>query len=183
MAKAGVSGGKLKQPVNRHLTGLTGEFVVAAELARTGFSVAIPSGNAVAFDLLAYRDKQQLTVQVKSTSGASIQLNLGRFLNIETDLENGQQVIHGSRLDVDGSLLVVAVFIGQTIGSDRFYCAWARDFVEFVAEKHGQYLSQHGGMRPGLNKASLHAAFKELQLRDDKRFKTLHEILKTGQHA
>ena len=171
---------ELKMPVNRHLTGQTGEFLVAAELVRSGFSVAVPSGNAVAFDLLAYRNKRLLAVQVKSTVGSSIQVDMGKFLDIKTDSDNGQQIIHGPRLDLDMNILVVAVFVGKQFGGDRFYCAWMRDFASFMAEKHGEYLTKNGGARPGPNKSSLHFAFSERHSKEDERFQSLVEILRAA---
>lgn len=47
-------------------TGLSGEYFVAAELLRRGFSVGITMGNAKAIDILAEKDNQQFIIQVKS---------------------------------------------------------------------------------------------------------------------
>ena len=47
-------------------TGLSGEYFVAAELLRRGFSVGITMGNAKAIDIFAEKDNKQFIIQVKS---------------------------------------------------------------------------------------------------------------------
>jgi predicted AAA+ superfamily ATPase len=47
-------------------TGLSGEYFVAAELLRRGYSVGITMGNTKAIDILAEKDGKQLIIQVKS---------------------------------------------------------------------------------------------------------------------
>jgi len=47
-------------------TGLSGEYFVAAELLRRGFSVGITMGNAKAIDILAETKRKQFCIQVKS---------------------------------------------------------------------------------------------------------------------
>ncbi|HBG70468.1 MAG: hypothetical protein A2W93_09435 [Bacteroidetes bacterium GWF2_43_63] len=52
--------------IPRNNTGLSGEFFVAAELYRRGWSVGITIGNAKAVDLFAEKDNKRIAVQVKS---------------------------------------------------------------------------------------------------------------------
>jgi predicted AAA+ superfamily ATPase len=47
-------------------TGLSGEYFVAAELLRRGYSVGITMGNTKAIDILAEKNGRQLIIQVKS---------------------------------------------------------------------------------------------------------------------
>lgn len=47
-------------------TGLSGEYFVAAELLRRGYSVGITMGNAKAIDILAEKDDKQFIIQVKA---------------------------------------------------------------------------------------------------------------------
>ncbi|RAU81875.1 hypothetical protein [Pontibacter arcticus] len=47
-------------------TGLSGEYFVAAELLRRGFSVGITMGNAKAIDILAEKENKQFIIQVKA---------------------------------------------------------------------------------------------------------------------
>ncbi|HRO71313.1 MAG TPA: hypothetical protein PK951_13070, partial [Chitinophagaceae bacterium] len=50
----------------RNNTHLAGEYFVAAELYRRGFSVGMTIGNAKAIDLFANKDNKTLSVQVKA---------------------------------------------------------------------------------------------------------------------
>src|SRR6266487_1017315 len=50
----------------RNNTGLSGEYFVAAELYRRGWSVGMTIGNAKAVDLFAEKENQIVEVQVKS---------------------------------------------------------------------------------------------------------------------
>ncbi|MCS3532858.1 hypothetical protein [Chryseobacterium sp. JUb7] len=52
--------------IQRNSTGLSGEYFVAAELLRRGFSVGITMGNAKAIDILAEKDNKQFIIQVKA---------------------------------------------------------------------------------------------------------------------
>lgn len=47
-------------------TGLSGEYFVAAELLRRGFTVGITMGNAKAIDILAEKNNKQFIIQVKA---------------------------------------------------------------------------------------------------------------------
>ncbi|MBM3419452.1 MAG: hypothetical protein FJY17_11120 [Bacteroidetes bacterium] len=47
-------------------TGLSGEYFVAAELLRRGYSVGITMGNAKAIDILAEKGGKQFIIQVKA---------------------------------------------------------------------------------------------------------------------
>jgi hypothetical protein len=47
-------------------TGLSGEYFVAAELLRRGFTVGITMGNAKAIDILAEKNDRQFIIQVKA---------------------------------------------------------------------------------------------------------------------
>lgn len=52
--------------IQRSSTGLSGEYFVAAELLRRGYSVGITMGNAKAIDILAEKDGKQFIIQVKA---------------------------------------------------------------------------------------------------------------------
>ena len=52
--------------IPRNNTGLSGEFFVAAELYRRGWSVALTIGNAKAVDLTAQKDDIIVPIQVKA---------------------------------------------------------------------------------------------------------------------
>lgn len=52
--------------IPRNNTGLSGEYFVAAELYRRGWSVGMTIGNAKAVDLFAQKDEKIISIQVKS---------------------------------------------------------------------------------------------------------------------
>ncbi len=52
--------------IPRNNTGLSGEYFVAAELYRRGWSVGMTIGNAKAVDLFAEKDERIIAIQVKS---------------------------------------------------------------------------------------------------------------------
>lgn len=52
--------------IPRNNTGLSGEYFVAGELYRRGFSVGMTIGNAKAIDLFAEKDDKVFSIQVKS---------------------------------------------------------------------------------------------------------------------
>jgi predicted AAA+ superfamily ATPase len=52
--------------IARNNTGLSGEYFVAAELYRRGWSVGMTIGNAKAVDLFAEKDERIIAIQVKS---------------------------------------------------------------------------------------------------------------------
>jgi len=52
--------------IPRNSTGLSGEYFVAAELYRRGWSVGMTVGNAKAIDLFAEKDNRVIPIQVKA---------------------------------------------------------------------------------------------------------------------
>jgi hypothetical protein len=52
--------------IQRNNTGLSGEYFVAAELYRRGWTVGITMGNAKAIDILAVQEDKRVEIQVKS---------------------------------------------------------------------------------------------------------------------
>ncbi len=52
--------------IQSNSTGLSGEYFVAAELLRRGYSVGITMGNAKAIDILAEKNGKQFVIQVKA---------------------------------------------------------------------------------------------------------------------
>ncbi len=52
--------------ISRNNTGLSGEYFVAAELYRRGWSEGMTIGNAKSIDLFAEKNDKKISVQVKS---------------------------------------------------------------------------------------------------------------------
>lgn len=166
------------KPTTRHGTGQTGEYLVAAELARQGFTVALPTGNAEAIDVLAYGFGKTLAIQVKTAGRGDHQFNLGKFVSIQF-LEDGGQLVLGRTEKLDPEILIVFVFLGDKAGEDQFVWAFLGEFADFLAETHGAYLSRNGGRRPGKNAQSLHAALSRKVLQDRFPCKSVVDLLKS----
>lgn len=62
-------------------TGLSGEYFVAAELLRRGYSVGITMGNAKAIDFLAEKDGKQFIIQVKAIFKNPIRIKIPKKLH------------------------------------------------------------------------------------------------------
>ena len=169
---------KSPKKVDRHLTGQTGEFLVAAALTRLGYSVALPSGNAPNYDLLAYRDGVSRVVQVKCVSTGALQLSLGRFLSIRMD--GKRQIITEVKAPSDPNIDFVIVFLGSDSDPDYFLCTKYGSFCGFVVEKHKKALAKYDGQRSEnpKNPESLHAGFALSDLKDSPIFMSFAEYFK-----
>lgn len=164
------------KPTTRHGTGQTGEHLVAAELARQGFTVALPTGHAEAIDVLAYGFGLTLAIQVKTAARGDHQFNLGKFLTIAHE-EDGRQRILGRRQALDPKVLMAFVFLGERAGEDEFAWTDAGSFADFLAERHKNYLDQNDGRRPGSNPKSLHASVPPKDLKERFRARSLQEVI------
>ena len=60
-----------KKSVEKNNTPLAGEYFVAAELYRRGFSIGMTIGNAKAIDLFANKGSRTLSIQVKAIKSKS----------------------------------------------------------------------------------------------------------------
>lgn len=160
---------------NRHATAQTGEALIGAELARIGFTIAFPTGNAKAVDILAYRDGESRAVQVKTVSKGSLQIDLGKFVDIEFEGDPGQerQIINGPLKSLDCAIDFVIVFLGSKLGEDEIFCAKLEAFATFASNRQRNYLID--GRRPGTNKKSLHAGYKREIIAADKIFRSFKE--------
>jgi hypothetical protein len=162
--------------ISRHATGQTGEAIIGAELARLGFTIAYPSGNAPNIDILAYRNGESRAVQVKAVSKGSLQINLGKFLQIDFagDPEIERQIVSGPLASLDPTIDFVIVFLGEALGQDEVYCTKLGDFVRFAMQRHLDYLGE-SGVRRGSNKRSLHSAFDRKVIALSSVFKGFHD--------
>lgn len=166
------------KPTTRHGTGQTGEYLVAAELARHGFAVALPTGNAEAIDILAYGFDQTLAIQVKTAGRGDHQFNLGKFVQVVFQ-EDGTQTIVGRRENLDANILIVFVFLGAAIGEDEFAWGTLGEFADFLGDAHQKYLDKNGGRRPGKNPRSLHASLTKKIIQERFTYSNVIDLLKS----
>jgi len=98
-------------------TGLSGEYFVAAELLRRGYSVGITMGNAKAIDILAEKDGKQFIIQVKAIFKKK---NVGWPMMKDKINEN-----------------IFYVFVnlnGDTMGSPEYYIAYGYEIKALVKQ-------------------------------------------------
>lgn len=168
----------MSSKITTHNVGQVGEYRVASDLARSGFTVALPTGNAQAIDVLAYRSGLNLAIQVKSAKGLTHQFNLDKFLHIDDTAEGGQ-IINGPSPHMDPNVIIVFVWVGDTPDNDEFAWGDLRGFADLLLKSHGAYLAKHGGRRPGSNPKSRHCSLHKRELQAAFPASTLTDYLAT----
>ena len=128
------------------LSGQIGENLVVAELGRRQIIATAFAGNVPEFDILAYKDKQSIPIQVKALKAGSLRTNAKRYLDI--DFDGKKQTILGKREDVDRELSFIIVKIGKRLGEDEFYICNQGIIQDLVLKGHTTFLEKHGGIRP-----------------------------------
>lgn len=141
------------------MVGQTGEYLVAAELARRGLIATTFTGNVPHYDIVASDETgRHVSVQVKSSRSPSWMVgNVTNYCEITFD---GKRQIVGAPKECPVSrLVVVMVHISKDRADKFFVCKW--DFWrDKIIEHHRIYLDQHKGVRPR-KWDSLHAAVTE----------------------
>lgn len=145
------------------LAGQIGESVVVAELGRRGIVATGFAGNVSDIDLLAYKDGSSIALQVKSVRSGSVHFDAKRLLLI--DFDGDRQIVRGADPGIDGDLIFVFVFIGNTAGDDRFFILEQRRLQQIVHDNHSAWLAKHGGIRPK-NPQSTHVTVRMADLLD-----------------
>lgn len=129
------------------LTKQIGEYLVAAELGRRGYTATTFTGNVPYFDILAAdATGRALAIQVKAIRGSTWQFgNARQFVDIQL---NGEQQVLGKPTDPpQRSLICVFVALGA-YGSDRFFLFDWIDLQNVIVSQYRQYLEHKGGFRP-----------------------------------
>jgi len=128
------------------LSGQIGENLVVAELGRRQIIATAFTGNVPEFDILAYKDKHSIPIQVKALKAGSLRTNAKRYLEI--DFDGKKQTILGKREDVDRDLSFIIVKIGKRLGEDEFYICTQGTIQDLVLKEHSAMLKKHNGIRP-----------------------------------
>lgn len=113
--------------VNNVNIGNCGEYYVAAELERRGFTVALPMSNVDNFDILARSKKtnKQYAIQVKTTTKKSWLLN-----------KKAENLVE------DDTFYVFVRIIGDKF--PEFYVHSSKDVADMVKEEHVKWLNTAG---------------------------------------
>jgi hypothetical protein len=139
-----------------------GEYLVAAELCRRGFTATTFTGAMPWFDILAaHENGVGFPVQVKAIAGSAWQLRITRYCDVEVDA--GKQELLGKVMLPHPDMLCVFVQIAE-YGRDRFYVLKHCEFQDVVFDHYDRYLKRHGGRRPQAPE-SLHCAIRPPELK------------------
>ena len=128
------------------LSGQIGENLVVAELGRRGIIATAFAGNVPEIDILAYRDKKSIPIQVKALKEGSLRTKVDYYLNIEFDGKT--QTILGKNEDISRDLIFIIVKVGDQLGEDVFYICDQGIIQDLVLQEHSSFLEKHGGIRP-----------------------------------
>ena len=109
--------------------GNCGEYFVAAELERRGFSVAVPMSNTELFDILAFDRKtyKQWAIQVKTTSGKKDEWTLSK-----------------KNEDIDGKDIVYIFVKLNDLKMPEYYIVPSHDVAGYTKESHKAWLNTPG---------------------------------------
>ena len=128
------------------LSGQIGENLVVAELGRRGIIATAFAGNVPEIDILAYKDKRSIPIQVKALKDGSLRTRADYYLNIHFDGKT--QTVLGKREDINRDLTFIIVKVGERLGEDVFYICDQGIIQDHVFEEHSSFLKKHGGIRP-----------------------------------
>ncbi len=108
--------------IDKNQTGLASEFFVAAELFRRKWDVTLSFGNTKRFDLIASKDKKEITIQVKGIYAT----------------KSGNWNINKEKLKSEKTLIIIFV----NLNSDKldlapeYFILTALEALEFVVDKN-----------------------------------------------
>jgi len=128
------------------LSGQIGENLVVAELGRRGIIATAFAGNVPEIDILAYKDKRSIPIQVKALKSGSLRTRADYYLNI--DFDGKIQTVLGKRKDINRDLTFIIVKVGKRLGEDVFYICNMGIIQDLVLKEHSNFLKKHGGVRP-----------------------------------
>ena len=80
------------------MSGQIGENLVVAELGRRGIIATAFAGNVPEIDILAYKDKRSIPIQVKALKDGSLRTRADYYLNIVFDGKT--QTVLGKREEI-----------------------------------------------------------------------------------
>ncbi len=104
------------------LTGQIGEYLACAELGRRGLIATTFNGNVPEYDLLVCNSRlMTLPVQVKTSRGTSWPSKANKWLHIEFDEKEKQQINLGRREIEFPDLIYISISLGKAQSSDQFF--------------------------------------------------------------
>jgi len=114
---------------NNISTGNCGEYFVATELERRGFSVAVPMSNTELFDILAFNRKtyKQWAIQVKTTSK-----------------KRNEWTLTAKNEKIEGDNIVYVFVKLNELEMPQYHIVPSKIVAEYVRESHQKWLDTPG---------------------------------------
>ena len=131
---------------NSKLSGQIGESLVVAELGRRGIIATAFAGNVPEIDILAFRDKKSIPIQVKALKEGSLRTKADHYLKI--DFDGSTQTVLGKKEDINRDLTFIIVKVGDQPGEDVFYICDQGVIQDLILQEHSSFLKKHDGVRP-----------------------------------
>ena len=97
-------------------------------------------------DILAFRDKKSIPIQVKALKDGSLRTKADNYLNI--DFNGRTQTILGKKEDINRDLTFIIVKGGDQLGEDVFHICDQGIIQHLVLQEHSSFLKKHDGLRP-----------------------------------
>ena len=120
-----------KQKPDCNTSHLAGEYFVAAELYKRGFSVALTIGNAKAIDLFAEKGTKSANIQVKAIR---VRKNAGWPI---------------WRSSVRAGIMYVFVCLNEETSAPTYFIARANEFRKLINEYKTRAILTYGSMNSG----------------------------------
>ena len=139
-------GHRMGKNFNSKLSGQIGESLVVAELGRRGIIATAFAGNVPEIDILAFRDKKSIPIQVKALKEGSLRTKADNYLKI--DFDGSTQTILGKKEDINRDLTFIIVKVGDRLGEDVFYICDQGVIQDLILQEHSSFLKKHDGVRP-----------------------------------
>ena len=131
---------------SNQLSGQIGEALVVSELGRRDIVATAFSGNVPDIDILADKNGNTTSIQVKAWKKGAVSFDAKRFLQIT--IENGKQEIKGIKTAVNRLPFYVFVKVGLKRGEDSFFVLDQLKLVSLIKQGYQSFLDLHGGVRP-----------------------------------
>ena len=153
---------------SNHVTKQMGEFLIAAELCRTGYITTTFTGNVPHYDLVAMDSKgDKILVQVKTINGGSWQFSNVRTF-VDVIIRGKRQIIGNKKKPPLPGIIYVFVLKAAKYGSDRFFVLSWDQLQKEIINNYKKHIDSHGGVRPK-KYDSFHMALKPSELKEYER--------------
>ena len=129
---------------NSKLSGKIGESLVVAELGRRRLIATAFAGNVPEIDILAFREKRSIPIQVKAFKEGSLRTKSDYYLKI--DFDGRTQTILGKKEDINHDPTFIIVKVGDQLGEDVFYIYDQGIIQDLVLKKHSSFIKKDDGV-------------------------------------